>query len=216
MNIRGSRLLMKLTLHRALAELKQLDKRILGAINEKRYVTYQIGDTKPVGYSSVEEFDEVAKAGFQSVNGLIKRRNEIKSKLILKNATTTVNVAGQEMTIAEAIDQKDFIDYKQSLLNELKRQHALVSQTVDRETQAMEIRLDKRLEADLGKDRKNFVEEVEQITENFKKRNTPKMLDPIAIRVEIEKLEKEISDFILEVDAVLSEANAVTFIELED
>lgn len=206
---------MKLSLHRALAELKMLNKRILSSINDKQYVTYQIGEEKPKGYQSTKEFEELAAAGYQSVTDLIKRRNEIKSKLILANATTKVNIAGVEMTIAEAIDQKDFIDYKQSLLNELKRQYSLANQMIEREKQDMENRLDKRLESDLGsKDRKNHVAEVEEITENFLKRYNPSMVDPIEIRKEMEKLEKEIHDFMLEVDAVLSEANAITTIEL--
>ncbi|TNP19060.1 hypothetical protein FHY73_15345 [Bacillus tropicus] len=206
---------MKLSLHRALAELKMLNKRILSSINEKKYVTYQIGEEKPKGYQSTKEFEELAAAGYQSVTDLIKRRNEIKSKLILANATTKVNIAGVEMTIAEAIDQQEFIEYKQSLLNELKRQLAVVNQKMEIEKQQMENRLDKRLEADLGsKDRKNHAAEVEEITENFLKRYNPKVVDPIEIRKEIEKLETEINAFLIEVDSVKSEANATTFIEI--
>lgn len=208
---------MKLSLHRALAELKMLNKRILGAMNEGKYVTYQIGEEKPKVYQSKKEFEEAALAGYQSVNDLIKRRNEIKSKLILANATTKVNIAGVEMTIAEAIDQKDFIEYKQSLLNELKRQFAVAHQMIEREKEDMEKRLDKRLESDLGsKDRKNHAAEVEEITENFLKRYNPTMVDPIKIREEIIKLDEEINTFTLEVDAVLSEVNATTTIELAD
>ncbi|ARO21420.1 hypothetical protein PDK03_07485 [Bacillus cereus group sp. TH204-1LC] len=206
---------MKLSLHRALAELKMLNKRILSSINDKQYVTYQIGEEKPKGYQSTKEFEELAAAGYQSVTDLIKRRNEIKSKLILANATTKVNIAGVEMTIAEAIDQQEFIEYKQSLLNELKRQLAVVNQKMEIEKQQMENRLDKRLEADLGsKDRKNHAAEVEEITENFLKRYNPKVVDPIEIRKEIEKLETEINAFLIEVDSVKSEANATTFIEI--
>ncbi|MBJ8109060.1 hypothetical protein JDS99_05265 [Bacillus cereus group sp. N6] len=206
---------MKLSLHRALAELKMLNKRILSSINDKQYVTYQIGEEKPKGYQSTKEFEELAAAGYQSVTDLIKRRNEIKSKLILANATTKVNIAGVEMTIAEAIDQQEFIEYKQSLLNELKRQLAVVNQKMEIEKQQMENRLDKRLEADLGsKDRKNHAAEVEEITENFLKRYNPKVVDPIEIRKEIEKLETEINTFLIEVDSVKSEANATTFIEI--
>ncbi len=83
------------------------------------------------------------------------------------------------------------------------------------EKQQMENRLDKRLEADLGsKDRKNHAAEVEEITENFLKRYNPKVVDPIEIRKEIEKLETEINAFLIEVDSVKSEANATTFIEI--
>lgn len=208
---------LKLTLHRALSELKMLDKRIYAAVNEHKYVAYQIGEEKPQGFKDKTEFEESATSGFQSVNDLIIRRNEIKRKLILANAQTFVNVAGVEMTIAEAIDQKDAIGYKQSLLNELRRQLALVNQQIDRENRDMEHRLDKRLDADLGsKDRKNYTKEVEEITENFLKRYRPNVIDPISIREKITKLEKEISSFVVEVDAVLSEINAITTIEIND
>lgn len=40
---------MKLSLHRALAELKMLNKRILSSINDKQYVTYQIGEENQKG-----------------------------------------------------------------------------------------------------------------------------------------------------------------------
>ncbi|MES9681662.1 hypothetical protein ABWK22_01775 [Gottfriedia acidiceleris] len=206
---------MKLSLHRALAELKMLNKRINAAINGGKYVSYQIGEEKPKGFQSKEAFEKDAAADYQSVTDLIKRRNEIKSKLILANATTKVEIAGVQMTIAEAIDHKEFIEYKRSLLNELKRQLSLTNQMIEREKLDMEIRLDKRIESDLGsKDRKNHVQEVEEITNNFKKRYNPSEIDPIGIREEIKKLETEIYEFELEVDAVLSEINAITMIEL--
>lgn len=206
---------MKLSLHRALSELKMLDKRIAGAINGEKFVTFQTGSEKPRGYNSKEQFEELAKSGYQSANDLIKRRNEIKSKLILVNATTEVKIAGVVMTIAEAIDQKDAIHYKQSLLHELNRQLAVVNQEIERERREMEIRLDQRLNSDFGKDRKNFADEVEKTTADFKKRNEPNMVDPISIREEIKKLEEEINSFLVEVDACLSEVNATTFIELD-
>lgn len=207
---------MKMSLHRALSELKMLDKRIYAAINSKKYIGYQIGSENPVGFKSKEELEDVIKSGYQSVTDLINRRNLIKSKLVLANATTKIEVAGVEMTIAEAIDQKEYIAYKESLLNELKREYAVNNQVIERELRDVEIRLDKRLESDLGKDHKNKAQEVEQITESFMKRYKPNTIDPLNLQKEIDKLEKEITDFEVEVDATLSEINAVTFIELED
>lgn len=206
---------MKLTLHRALGELKMLDKRIYAAVNQNKYIGFQIGEEKPVGFKDKAEFEANALAGLQSVVDLIGRRNEIKSKLLLANASTELKIAGLTMTIAEAIDQKDAISYRQSILNELKRQLALVTQQVERETRDMEIRLDKRLEADLGsKDRKNHAKEVEEITESFLKRYRPNVIDPINLREQITVLEKEINEFAVEVDAALSEVNAITTIEI--
>ncbi|MEK1828830.1 hypothetical protein AAAC51_06675 [Priestia megaterium] len=133
----------------------------------------------------------------------------------MANATTNVTIAGDEMTIAEVIDQKDFIMYKQSLLQELERQQSLNIQLMERAAMDMEVRLDKRLESDFGsKDRKNYADEIEEVTNKFKNRNQPNIIDPISIRSEIEELRTEIDKFLVEVDSVLSEANATTMIEL--
>lgn len=208
---------MKITLHRALAEVKMLNKRILASINDQKFIGYHIGDSAPRGFGSVDDFNARARNGYRSVNDLIKRRNEIKSKLILANATTEMTVAGVKMTIAEAIDQKDFIDYKQSLHNEMKRQLSLTTQQLDSEKSDMLRRLDQRLASDLGsKDRKDHAAEVEQITKDFVRRNGANVIDPIHIRDEIEALDKEINDFLVEIDAALSEINALTTIEISE
>lgn len=208
---------MKMSLHRALAEIKLLEKRIAQGYNGADFVTYQIGSEKPKRYASVEEFNQKAISSLQSVTDLIKRRNEIKSKLILVNATTTVKVGNTEMTIAEAIERKSSIEFDRGLLMELKRQLSLINNRIELEHQSMLNRLDQRITADLGsKDRKENAKEVEEITEAFLKRYQPNLVDPINIREKIAELEVAIDEFEANVDYVLSEVNATTFIEIEE
>lgn len=207
---------MEISIHRALAELKMLDKRINKAIMQGTYVAMQIGDEAPRGYKSKEEFNKEAKASYDSVQDLIKRRNAIKAAVVASNAVTKVNVAGVEMTVAEAIDRKDAIDYERGFLNQLRRQLNAVNNEIEMERQTMEHRLDKRIEADLGsKDRKDNAEEVENITKQFLKRYKPAMVDPVSIKEEIDKLTTAIEEFEMEVDFVLSESNTSTTIEVE-
>lgn len=206
-----------MSLHRALAEIKLLDKRITQGYNNTDFVTYQIGSEKPKKYASVEEFNQKATSALQSVFDLVKRRNEIKSKLILINATTKVKVGSVEMTIAEAIERKSSIDYERGILIELKRQLALVNNHIELEHKSMLNRLDQRITADLGsKDRKENVKEVEEITEAFLKRYQPNLVDPIGIREKIAELEASIDEFETNIDYVLSEVNATTFIEIDE
>ena len=40
------------------------------------------------------------------------------------------------------------------------------------------------------------------------------LFDPLKVAEKVESMEKEVADFEMEVDAVLSEINAVTFIEV--
>lgn len=208
---------MKMSLHRALAEIKLLEKRITQGYNSADFVTYQIGSEKPRKYTSVEDFNEKAISAMQSVFDLIKRRNEIKAKLILANATTMVKIGGIEVSIAEAIERKSSIEFDRGVLMELKRQLSIVNSHMEAEHKNMLTRLDQRITADLGsKDRKENAKEVEEITEAFLKRYQPNLVDPIDIRKKITELETTIDEFETNVDYALSEVNATTFIEIED
>lgn len=207
---------MKMTLHRALSELKMLDKRIQSGIDSSQYITYHTGYSEPKGYNSVDQFNEQARNGYKSVTDLIDRRDQIKSKLILANATTVISVAGEKMTIAEAIERKTSIQHKVTLLNTLNRQLAQHTRIIENEVSDMKRRLDDRIASDIGnKDRKDHAAEIKRIEEDFIKRNAPSTIDPIHIREEIAELAAYIDNFTVEVDAVLSEANALTTIEIE-
>ena len=58
-------------------------------------------------------------------------------------------------------------------------------------------------------------EEYENQRKAFLANNTYTLVDAINTKVEIEKLEKEINEFMVDVDAALSAANATTEIEFE-
>lgn len=205
-----------MSIHRALAELKLLDKRINRAIN-KDFIAMKIGFEAPSGYKNDEEFINYSKRAFESAKGLIKRRNLIKSKIIESNAKTKVTIAGVEMTVASAIDQKDAIKYKKDLLLSLRSQQRDVNNKIERELPSMNQRLEQRIIGDMGnRDRKEYAKEVEEITEKFLNRNKPGMLDPIDIKQEIDDLTEEIELFETEVDYALSESNTETKIEIPE
>lgn len=206
-----------MSIHRGLAELKTLDKRISRAIKEP-FVEMQIGSEPPKGFKTVEEFNEKAKASFQQATDLIERRNKIKSAITASNASTIVEIGGRKMTVAEAIDRRDTgLQYDKELLKSLRQQLHAIDLKIDRETVDMQRRLDQRIDADLGsKDRKTNAAEVDDITKSFLARYKPNAVDPIGIRNKIEELTREIEQFEMEVDFVLSESNTTTKIEIED
>src|SRR4051812_4089557 len=91
--------------HRILAELKIIGDRIQEAVREQ-FISHRVGDAGvPSGYKTVEEFENRAKAKWDSAQDLIKRRNVLKKALIASNAVTVIDVAGKTMTVAEAIDR---------------------------------------------------------------------------------------------------------------
>lgn len=203
-----------MSIHRALAELKLLDKRIHAAVAE-RFVAVTSGEKAPVHYPSIEVFEKEAKASVDKVNDLIERRKVIKSAIIASNAVTLVRIAGVEMTVAEAIDRRDTgIEYDEQLLVNLRNQ----LMNADREKLRLEAdlreRTQKHIEVSFPKEGTHKPEEVAEAEEAFMKRHEVKLLDPADIRAMIKKLQDDIEQFKAEVDYSLSESNTQTLIEV--
>ena len=206
----------KISAHRILAELKILPERIQAATNHE-FVGFYVGEEGvPNGYKTVEEFVNRAKAKYQSLHDLIKRRNVLKAALVASNAVTIVNIAGKEMTVAEAIDRKDSIQLEKNVLNNLRGQYGNVVNRVEGQRRVLDMQVNKRIEDAAGKDRKVSKEEEESLIEMTKKRFEPHFVDPIGITEEIDRLLEEIQKFELEVDTALSESNARTEIEIPE
>jgi hypothetical protein len=71
------------------------------------------------------------------------------------------------------------------------------------------------LEATFGKENvKAGKDDVESVRKPYMEANEFHLFDPLSVDSKIEALEKEIGDFEAEVDAVLSEINAITIIEI--
>jgi len=80
----------KMTIHRALSELKLIDSKIEKQINEIIAVgIYQKGKNIN-GYISPDEFKSSAKSKYDSVNDLIARKCNIKSAIVDSNSKTNV------------------------------------------------------------------------------------------------------------------------------
>lgn len=208
----------KMTIHRALAELKLIDSRIEKAINVVEPTgLMQLG--KPVnGFYSKEDFEKDVKSKYQSVTDLIDRKNSIKSAIVKANGITKVKVSGKEMTIADAINFKTVIAVKKALILQLQRKHNAVKSKFNQENEKINTVALENAKIMIGKQGDDRVkpndEDVKNIVEPFVKRNEFHLVDPLKIEETIEKLQIEVDEFEVEVDAVLSEINALTEIEI--
>lgn len=204
----------KMTLHRVLSELKTLEKRINGGIANLNVVGIKKGD-KFMSATSEDEFTANAKADIESVEALIKRRHDLKRALIIANATHTVNIGELTMTIAEAIDYKGVIAYKEAEYNRLNRLYRDALSKYETEQRKNEDNLEKFILNMTGKESSKLESyELEAMTKMYNKTNEVKLVDPVNIKTKIDVLRKEIDDFSSEIDAVLSEANATVYVEV--
>jgi hypothetical protein len=208
----------KMTIHRALSELKLIDARIEKAINLVQPTgLMQIG--KPVnGFIPKEDFEKDVKSKYQSVIDLIDRKNSIKSAIVKANGITLVKIGSKEMTIADAINFKTVIEVKKKLINRLVQTHKSVKVNFTQENEKVNSVALENAKIMIGKQDDNRVkptdEDVKNIVEPFVKRNEFHLIDPLKVEGLTEKLQLEVDEFEAEVDAVLSEINAITIIEI--
>ena len=199
-----------MSITQALAELKLLDKRLSKHIDN---VTW--ADVSTVSkVIDAEKMKARAQAEYQSFMDLVKRRDTIKRAIVLSNATTRVKIDTWEGTVAEAIEHKKSIQYKQNLLETMKGQ--LVQARVNYEAQksAVDTRLERLLQSELGKDVKTNPETITALSTSFRNNNKVELVDPLDLASKIAMLESEIDSFETNVDWVLSEANGRTMISV--
>ena len=86
----------KMTVHKALCELKTLDARIQKGIQQNPFVFANKHANSKVAGVNVGDYCKEILASYQSVNDLIARRDAIKRAVTLSNATVTVTIGGKE------------------------------------------------------------------------------------------------------------------------
>ena len=212
----------KMTIHRALAELKTMDDRISKAIDSVTYVMAVKHSAEKINGVPVAEFKENIKSGYQKVCSLMARRDAMKRAVVLSNATTKVTVAGKEYTVAEAIEQKNHgMEFKKYLRNKLVSQQRTAQANLDANSgEALEKKAEQYVLYVIGaqpKDSKMSVdsEAMKALRKTYIENNTYDLIDPIGVTKVMENLLDEINEFETEVDAALSVSNAVTVIEFE-
>lgn len=205
----------KISITRALTELKVLDSRISKQIESSNFVGYSIGKNPVVGYSSNGDFMNESKRKYQSIKDLIDRRSKIKAAIVASNSLTKVQIVGVTMTIADVIEKKNSIGYEKNLLQEMKKQFLTVKNKVEEINRSMESASDEIAQKLAGKDTKVNTESLNHIKKFMQDVKEPVIVDGINIKKEIEALENFIIEFEKEVDFTLSESNTRTEIEVE-
>ena len=205
----------KISIHRALTELKMLNHRIEAATNEVSSVLANRKSNSKINGVEIQEYEKQMQASYDKVVSLIDYRNRIKALVVESNAKTKVIVGKEEMTVAEAIERKQSIQYEKELLEVMQQQYRSAVNTVAKENDALPAKLETYLVNILGNKDKQSPEEVKLHTDTFMKRNEFELIDPMNIKKKMEALNSRIEEFESEVDAVLSESNATTFIEVQ-
>lgn len=201
----------RMSITQALPELKLLEKRI-----EK--LNYGICDWCKVSHNGApidkDKHKKESESQVQSYLDLLTRRNKIKRAIIVSNAQTKVKIGTWEGTVAESIEYKSSIEFNKELLRNMKECLQMRRDEYERLKGQVDARLERLLQSELGKDVKTNPETITALTNSFRDNNKIEFVDPLDLSERISKLEEEIDGFETNVNWVLSESNAVTFIEV--
>jgi hypothetical protein len=207
----------KMTVHKALAELKIIDDRINKAIQESTFCIANKHSNEKIKGVSIDEVKKIIQGGYDKSRDLISRRNAIKRAVVLSNAVTKVKVGDAEYTVAEAIEMKNHgVTFKEYLMNTMIGQYKSAQAVILKENGTdLEKRAEQYVTGLYGsKEGKTNTDDFEKTKQDFMRANTYELIDPLSILDKISTLEKEITDFKVEIDAALSVSNAITEIEI--
>jgi len=205
----------KISIARALIELKTLDKRISKKLHELEPITVEIGDKLESGISNKEEFEKQVKSAYQSLIALIDHKRKLKAAIVKSNAMTIVDVSGVKMTVAEAIERKSSISIEKEIKKTLSLKYTDKLRTVENHNKSIQDQLYKLLQATYSKSETEISkEDYEKIAIPFKENNDAKLINPLDIKKTLQELDDSISEFESEVDIVLTESNARTEVEI--
>ena len=208
---------MKISITRGLSELKVLKNRYEREIREAKLIGVSVGNKMVSPYTSYKpsDFEEQAKSGFQRLMDLEKRIIEIKTKIDQSNFVTKVKVAGEEMTVLEAIEMKNLVDLKEQRLLLLKQQLKSARSSFEEAEKKNRERIEKNVADQTAAGTKDAELEA-KVKASIESLYPIALIDPIKVEDEIKKEEKFLEDFKNEIDFVLSESNSLTCIEIDD
>ena len=210
----------KMSVTRALAELKRLDDRLNRmATDQSIFVSVAVGrgdKQKVLGVSdTVQNVVSQIQSNRDRVNSMIEMRAKIKAAVVASNAVTKVKLGSREMTVAEAIELKKSIDVKRNMLNTYRRQVGQANALVAKQNATLEAQIETNLATIYGNEKgKVDASMFEAIAKPQREQKEASLIDPIKINDLIKSLEEEISLVETELDFTLSESNAKTEIDI--
>jgi len=203
---------------RALALLKQTDERIQRAMSDK-FIDVSVGKGKNRrvqrgGSDTVDVVEKNIQSAIDSVRDLLSRRAAIKAAIVASNAKTGLTVAGEYVTVAEAIEMKRSVEFKRQLVNAMKTQYLQANNTVATLNVKVEASIDAIINTMMASDKSTKVDPsvLAAIGEPQRNQSEAALIDPANLSTFIKKLEDEISEIDTELDFLLSEINAKTHI----
>jgi hypothetical protein len=202
----------EISVTQALSEIKLLRSRISSGLED---VSFMMLKKKRSDLIDVDKFESHARAEYQSYNDLVARYQQLKSAIVKSNSVTLVKIAYKTYTVADAVEQKRSISFKEDLLKQMMKEHARVKEEFKTHQHNEHQRVERLLTIELGKHSKTDVDVIKSLTDALLAESRAEILDPLQLADKIAVLKKEIEEFKTTVDWILAESNGRTVIRMD-
>ena len=203
-----------MSIHKGLANLKLIDKKVLDFENESfgtMFNSIQLEKNK----AKVEATKARMKSKYQAWQDLLKRRAAIKSAIVLSNAVTEINIDGNKMTVAEAIDRKNNMEYEERLFGAVAKA-INVDTRVESFNQGLVDQATEEVLRVLGGDKQKLqTETFNTMVKDLIAAKEKVFITGFNVYKEFDSMRDEIDLFKSNVDFLLSESNTITQITIE-
>lgn len=210
-----------MNLTRVLSRISVLKKMIGKSIEQMTVVAVTRGQGErrrmaALSSGSIEDVTQRITSSFQSAVDLIAERARLREALLDANSKVIVVINRRPMTIAAAVEYKNSLEFDKMLIATVKRQLVNAEQIVEKENDRLQDSIDNLLISTFQTTDKSKIkpELYEAIAAPQREEKEAALLDPLNIRVRLDEMEKNVGDFLAEVDFALSEVNARTGIEV--
>lgn len=170
-----------------------------------------------IGKKCVKDVQKEIQSNYDKVEAQLKNRYSLDRAIKLSNANTKITVAGEEMTIAEAIEYEKSHKLELKVIAEFKTQLANVRHSIAIANEDVDERIQEQKIALLGNDKsansdaKTLLKSITELEDN----NRLEAIDPLDLEKKINDREARIQEFLMEINDVKNTSNATTTINVE-
>lgn len=200
---------------RALTTLKGLNEKINEAIINGTFVSVLSGTNRTP--ANIDAAKSKVQASHDSLKGLIDRRIAIKDAIVKSNAETMVDFRGAKITVASAIEQRDqLVTVMKSYLARMVAQYNEVTSEQTRAVSVVNANVARAEQTIYGKETASAERqsELDTMRKAQERQYGVDLIDPVQIEKKIAETRALITDLDVELDALLSESNARTNVEI--
>ena len=218
-----------MTLREGLNTLNILDKQIKETISGNTLIAVYSRDVVILSGLPINDWEEQARAKWQSLNDKIKRRNALKNAILRANVMNTVRVPKfvslddvtksdetEEISFAEAIARKAYYkDTLQGIINAIKGHISDNNRVYEQLTERARQYVDNRLNQEFANVQNPSPKQKEEREAKLRKDNEIVYNDPCSLVKSMALAGDNIAFYLEKIDGELGKASAVTEITFE-